>query len=130
MADAQDRAEVLDDDVLGDEFPPDEPLAVDDYGVTGGESRHPEPLDERVRRDEPDVPARDRDAAPLVQPVVDEDEAVYDGEKDLVADAVIDADAEAPGSRTVNETALAADRVPPPAEEVAMHLDDDPASPG
>ena len=61
--DAQDMAEALDvdkidDDRAGedelDDYPPDRPLAVDDYGVTEAEEAIDEPLEERVRREEPD----------------------------------------------------------------------------
>jgi hypothetical protein len=35
--------------------PGDEPLALDDYGTTAEEQREGEPLDARLRREEPDI---------------------------------------------------------------------------
>ena len=58
MSDASDDAnyaELLDDDKLPPAYPPDEPLAVDEYGVTAAEEAVQEPLAERVAREEPDV---------------------------------------------------------------------------
>lgn len=122
MADEQRKAEALDDDHIGEEYPPDEPLGVEDYGTTGAEQRIPEPLDERVLRDEPDVLPGEQ---PLVVPTVDEDEARLDTEKDLVAEAAVhDVDTpEDPSGETGDRTATAADRAPAPAEEAAMHLE-------
>lgn len=53
--DRDDVSERLDDDKLPADFPPDEPLASNDYGVTPQEQRVPEPLDERVRREKPET---------------------------------------------------------------------------
>jgi hypothetical protein len=47
-------AEATDDEKLDGEYPPDRPLAVEDYGTTGAEQRIEEPLTERVAREEPD----------------------------------------------------------------------------
>jgi hypothetical protein len=58
----------LDGDQMEDllpEGPPDEPVAVEDYGMTAREQRSGEPLDERLAREEPEVsvdPLRPRDA--------------------------------------------------------------------
>ena len=54
--DPQDEAEALDDDELAGarEFPPERPFVVDDYGTTPAEERLPEPLEEFVRREQPD----------------------------------------------------------------------------
>jgi hypothetical protein len=54
--DPQDEAEALDDDELAGarEFPPERPFVVDDYGTTPAEERVPEPLEEFVRREQPD----------------------------------------------------------------------------
>jgi hypothetical protein len=58
MADEQDLAEALDDDKLDDEeFAPERPLGVEDYGTTAAEEEAGEPLAEAIRREEPDVPA-------------------------------------------------------------------------
>ncbi len=67
MSDARDeRSEVLDDDRLPEEYPPERPLAVDDYGVTGAEQATPEPLEEYVAREVPHVTTVDvaRERAP------------------------------------------------------------------
>jgi hypothetical protein len=50
----QDRAEALDDDKLGSEAAPEAPLGVEDYGTTAAEERFDEPLEERLRREEPE----------------------------------------------------------------------------
>jgi len=42
-------------------LPGDEPLAVDDYGVTQAEERRDEPLDARLLREEPEVAPDDID---------------------------------------------------------------------
>lgn len=52
---AGDPSELLDDDVLPAEYPPDHPTGVDDYGTTAQEERVDEPLEERIRREEPEV---------------------------------------------------------------------------
>jgi hypothetical protein len=76
VSDAQDQAEGLDDDKLDDDegygysetsadFPPDQPSAVSDYGVTDREAALDEPFVERDRRYEPDplVDELERDEA-------------------------------------------------------------------
>jgi hypothetical protein len=50
----EDLSEVLDQDKLPGEFPPDQPMASFDYGVTPQEQRVQEPLSERVKRERPD----------------------------------------------------------------------------
>jgi hypothetical protein len=52
MSDPQDRAEALDDDKVGPEFPPEEPLGVDDPAVTPTGQWLPESLEERAAREE------------------------------------------------------------------------------
>lgn len=70
MAEEQERAESLDDDKIARDFPPDEPIAVDDYGTTGAEQEWDEPLEERLAREEPDEAGAPLDNAgvPLVEP--------------------------------------------------------------
>lgn len=53
-SDDKNLSELVDDDKLPEEYPPDEPTAVDDYGTTAREQVVPEPIDERVAREEPD----------------------------------------------------------------------------
>jgi hypothetical protein len=91
----QEQAEALDDDKLPAEYPPEQPLAVDDYGTTPAEEHVTEPLAERVRREEPDF--GDPAAARLV----------------------IDDPAVEPDASTSERTGAA------PAEEAAMHVEGD-----
>ena len=58
MTDDPNRSEVLDDDVLPDEYPPETPLGVEDPGVTADHGAVGDSLEERVAREEPDTPAR------------------------------------------------------------------------
>lgn len=68
MADEQDRAELLDDDKVSDDFPPEQPLAVEDFGTTPAEELYGEPLAERLAREEPEGPASAEGGVRLVQP--------------------------------------------------------------
>ena len=75
-------------------LPADEPTAIDDHGTTEEEQLAGEPLDDRLRREEPD-PALDLDrggedgASAQAGRLVEEDEGVRDDtEKDAVADDV------------------------------------------
>ncbi|HMG44833.1 MAG TPA: hypothetical protein VK611_26095 [Acidimicrobiales bacterium] len=109
-----DRSEVLDDEMLGDEeFPPDRFVDPDD------ERAEPLPDDERpVGWDEPEVEV-------LAQGVPDYEEDVLAEtveEEDFGALAVDD---EFSGDETTRD--VATERVPPPAEAVAVHIDDDDA---
>lgn len=122
-----DRSEALDADKLSDEYPPDEPFASEDYGVTGAEQRHDEPLEEQLRREVPERsgPTDERRSRRVVQPIA---EGVPDEEKDLVADAVEDPDVldrapddELTGDETTRD--IAPERVSPPAEETALHIE-------
>lgn len=63
--------------------PADRPASLD-YGVTAGEQSRSEPLDARLARELPDTVVGDDDSALLVAPE-DEDVALSDDEKDLVA---------------------------------------------
>lgn len=56
--DSQSQAEGLDHDRIAGEYPPEQPLGVEDYGTTVAEERVDEPLEERLWREEPEqVPA-------------------------------------------------------------------------
>ncbi len=78
-------SERLDDDKLPADFPPDEPVASNDYGVTPAEQRVPEPLEERVKREKPDTATVGQ--ADQVGRLVAPDEGVHrDDEKSMVAD--------------------------------------------
>lgn len=70
MADPQDRAEALDSDKLpGDhddvesepEYPLDELIGADEYGITAAEERVDEPIEERDDREQPDPLASELD---------------------------------------------------------------------
>ncbi len=66
--------------------PGDEPVAVDDYGTTAEEQREDEPLDGRLRREEPDAALTGADDERRAGRIVEEDEgARSDTEKDAVA---------------------------------------------
>ena len=106
----QDRAEALDDDKLGGEFPPEDPLGVDEYGTTAAEERVDEPLAERVAREEPEVDAPTDQPVPLA----DRDDAIQDGEAWAEEAAVAEPDATATDTATEREAPL-------PAEEAAIH---------
>ena len=115
MADAQDRAEGLDDDKIPDEYPPFEPLGIDHYGTTAAEERWDQPLAERVEAEEPEeLPLTDDDAGfELVEP---DEGARPDTEAAAVAEMV---------TSELDDTALEREGVRP-AEEAAMHIVDEP----
>ncbi len=104
MADEQDRAEALDDDKLGGEFPPHDPMGVDD---PTRDDQVRDSFEDRGLREDPDgervgnltLTDLDQGAGP-------------DEEKDLVGDAV-----------GAEDDPLANDRVPPPPEEAAVHTE-------
>ncbi len=81
--DAPDPSEALDSDKLGDEFPPERPVGVDQYGTTTAEARIGEPIDERVDREEPDESAPEPENLTLVA------EPTPDVEEDLVAQEAV-----------------------------------------
>ena len=110
---APDRSEQLDDDKLGDEYPPERPLGVEEYGTTAQEERVAEPMDERDHRYEDEEPAGEGTEA--VAPGL-LDQGPDDDEKDMVADTD-----EVPHEGTP-EYDTAADRVPRSAEEEAVHV--------
>ena len=132
--DDQDISEALDDDKLPADFPPEEPLGVDEYGVTAAEELVDEPLEERVKREIPDdVRAEDpvdRGIGTLVEP---DQGGTADLEPDAVATSVgggertdqLDPDDLLSGDSTLRD--VATERVDDtPAEEAAMHLTDAP----
>src|SRR4051812_11533542 len=112
--DPQDEAEALDDDRLPSEYPPDAPFGVEDYGTTGGEERIPEPLDERVRREEPD-PVVQADAAIAEGTGLGRMPTMPDGEDDLHLDGI------SSGDMTLRDVATERE-APAPAEIDAVHV--------
>jgi hypothetical protein len=115
MSDEQDRAEALDDDKLDTDYPPEEPQGVDEPEVTAEGEWAQESFEERSARlaGPDDDDDGDRSA---IHPYVDPSQDVLDDE----AQAVAEAD---PAGR--EEYELAADRVPEPAEEAALHIEPD-----
>ena len=104
MADEQDRAEVLDEDELGD-FPPEKPLGAQAYGAAGAEPHAPESVVARAAREEPEV-----------VPVADPDEV------DPIA--VLDVDDPLAGDPSTRDVATEKSATVP-AEEAAMHVVDE-----
>lgn len=65
-----------DDPTAGGAYPPDEPLAVDDYGTTPAEDRIDEPIAERVEREVPEnATAADDPLSPENNPARSAEEA-------------------------------------------------------
>jgi hypothetical protein len=121
MSDPDQPGEDFDEDVLGDEdYPPDRYLGAESDGVTAAEEEGGESFWHRDRATEPeaweDRPADDRDELDELVAEDDEDVGLPDDEPDLVA-------RDAGSDPTERESA--SDRVPPPAEDTALHLDDD-----
>jgi hypothetical protein len=131
MPDDDNLSELLDDDKLPAEYPPDEPLGVDEEGLTVRGQQTDEPLEERVKREVPDVFAvEDEPVGPLVAPGGDEG---LDQTKEAVATEVgagpdrddLDAGDISSGDDTTRD--VATERVESrSAEEEAIHLTDDP----
>jgi hypothetical protein len=91
-ADPTERSEVVDEDKLGGDYPPERPLGADEYGTAPAEERVPEPLEERVRRERPDVPERDRrEVGELVDPVTVETPPP-DGRAEAIEGELVDKD--------------------------------------
>jgi hypothetical protein len=88
-SDPQDAAEALDSDTLGrpdgtavdPDFPADELLGADDFGITSAEEQIGEPLDERVDRESPD---------PLVEELSAAESAASDAAATTSVDAMLD----------------------------------------
>ena len=133
--DPDQTGEALDDELLGDEYPPDEPLGADDEGVTELEELGGESFAERDERTEPAVgerPAGDEGSDAGVE-LVGDDAGVADDEPDLVGERVgteleaeeapLAPDDEFSGDETTRD--VATERVTPPAEDAAVHVDDE-----
>ncbi len=123
----QNLSEELDDDKVGAEYPPEEPLGVDEYGTTPAEEAWDEPLEERIAREEPDVLVPEDESLELVQP----DEGAHtDVEADEVA-AVAHAEPDrrgqlseediASGDTTLRDMTQEREGTVP-AEEAALHI--------
>ena len=132
MSDDANLSELLDDDKLPDEYPPDRPLGVEDPGVTADHGAVGDSLAERVAREEPDVvPAPSQDDGAVGHLVEPDLGMAPDAEADLVASAV-DAEVGAlpdgdlvTGDDTLRD--VATERVDDrSAEELALHLTEEP----
>lgn len=106
MADEQDRAEALDEDTHDTDFPPDSPMGVNDPTQ---DDRVEDSVESREARR---ATGRDEAERSVVQPYVDEDEALLDDEAELIAEALVD------------ERDPDADGAPASAEEAALHLEE------
>ncbi|HWH34242.1 MAG TPA: hypothetical protein VNT56_02885 [Acidimicrobiales bacterium] len=119
MADDPNRSELLDEDKLTGEYPPDRPLGVDDTDLEGS-GHGDESLAERVAREEPDRPDLAERAEEPIGPLVSPDAEVgRDTTKDEVATVAgpDEQDLAEPASERGAELA---------AEEAAVHRTDDP----
>jgi hypothetical protein len=128
----QEIAETFDDELLSDEYPPEEPLGVDEEGTTTLEELGGESVAERDERTEPEVweqeTALPAESGPEIEG--DADQGVVDDEEDLVAPPLfgedlgaLDPDDEFSGDETTRD--VATERVPGPAENAAVRLDDE-----
>jgi hypothetical protein len=131
MTDPDQPGEDFDEELLegGGDYPPDRPLGVDDDDEVDS-------VAEREARTEPDVweerrPSDEDDEEPEVE-LVGDDAGLPDEEDELVGEGVptgselgpLDPDDEFSGDETTRD--VATELVPPPAEETAIHLDDEP----
>ena len=132
MSDDANLSELLDDDKLPEEYPPDRPLGVEDPGVTADHGAIGDSLAERVAREEPDVLPEPTSDAGAVGHLVEPDLGIaVDDEADLVASAIdeelgttADGDLVA-GDPTLRD--VATERVDDrSAEELAVHVTEDP----
>jgi hypothetical protein len=128
--DDEDLSEELDEDVLPEEYPPEQPYGVNER-LTPAEEQVPEPLWRTAKRERPDRLSEDVGrVGTLVSP--GGDETGLDEEADEVASEVpprARRDQLDPGSFGfgVEVREFAADREEViPAEEAAMHLTEDP----
>lgn len=109
MADAQDKAETLDDDELTGEFPPDKLMGAEAYGAAGADLGAPESVARRAAREEPEE-------RPLPPTATTSDPAV----------AVRSEEDDFSGDETLRDVVQERE-APVPAEEAAMHAVDEPA---
>lgn len=127
----EDLSEVLDADKLAGNYPPDQPAGSFDYGITPQEQRVPEPIAERVKRENPEQAFVGEEGT--VGRLVEPDEGINpDTEADAVArdvDRVADHDRPVgdvgTGDTTTYDTANERGRHVS-AEEAAMHERDVP----
>ena len=133
MSDDANLSELLDDDKLPAEYPPEAPLGLDEDELTVRGQQTDEPLEERVRREEPEVWEQERPDQPVGHLVEPESGQELDLTKEAVASAVGegpgpgDLDAGDPAGGDITTGDVATERVEDlSAEEAAVHLTDDP----
>jgi hypothetical protein len=132
MSDPDQPGEDFDDELLAGEFPPDEPLAVEDEGVTELEELGGESFEGRDGRTRPEVwEAGGVDEDDEVEGVeLVGDAGLPDEEDELVGDAVDDGgtgplapDDEFTGDETTRD--VPTERTADAAEDAAVHIEDD-----
>lgn len=134
--DGDQDGEALDSELLPDEFPEDRPLASREYGTTEGEQSRPEPLDGRLRREEPDFGADEERATDRAGDGTtsdeddDQDEVDADDAPDLLSQLDEDGkdiikDLTAERGRPGDHDDSGQPRSPRSAEEAAIHMVDE-----
>jgi hypothetical protein len=130
--DEQGVAEALDDEELSGEYPPEQPLGVDEEGVTPLEQLGGESVSERYERTEPEIWERERAEPPESGPQIEgePEPGTVDDEKDLVAPPFpeedpgpLEEDDDFSGDETTRD--VATERSPDAAENAAVRIDDD-----
>lgn len=139
MSDPDQPAEDLDEDRLADEYPPEEPLAAEDQGVTGLEQLGGESVEEREERTEPEVwqrSGRRRRRDPDRTRKMGVEEGAQPSDRTLEGDLPVAEELEdthtghlAPdddftGDETTRD--VAQERDTDPAEETAVHTEEEP----
>lgn len=108
MSDEQDRAESVDEDQIGDEYPPERPIGID------GNDASAEEVGRREQSEK--LPPAPRDRVELIQEENAEHEMLGDAAEDPPSDdSLIDSDDTADPSERLGEADQSA-------EEAAMHL--------
>lgn len=116
----QDKAEALDDDMLGGDLSPNAPLGVEDFGTTPAEERYGEPLDERVRREQPDVTIAVDDPVVLPAGPADAEPDIGEMPDRNPTDGPLAEEDTSSGDITTRDVATEHE-APLPAEEAAVH---------
>ena len=126
MTDSNDEAELLDDDVVPEEYPPEQPYGVNER-LTAAEEQVGESLADRVKRERPDTLGTDEGR--VGQLVAPGGEGSGDDEATEVADEIaprMRRDQRDPGDPSDDRDMTQDKEEVMPAEEAAMHLTDDP----
>lgn len=132
MTDRDQPGEDVDEELLDGEYPPEEPLAAEDRGVTAVEELGGESVEEREERREPEPRERAVAGEPPRSRTFEEGtpgEEVAEGlvpVDEMVGTGWYAPDDELTGDETTRD--IAPERDPEPAEEAAMHTE--PEEPG